>query len=316
MISIVKTYQDGVSRELALEAVEEGAWISMVSPSRGEMESVGSATGVPFDVLAAALDPEETSRIEVDEGYILVVINVPKAEGSYKFDAIPMAIVITKTTVITVCLEENHILPSNPGVMGGFCTFKRTRFLFLVLFRVATFFLKYLGQIDRRSNAVENSLRKSMKNEDLFQLLDLSKSLTYFTSALRTNRSVVDKLIRLCSNSQIHELIKVREEDEELLEDVKIEYDQAYEMVQMYSNILGGTTDVFASIISNNLNIIMKFLAVVTIVLSIPTMVSSFWGMNVPVPFTMHPAGFWIVMSIALMAAVISVLYLVKKKMF
>lgn len=316
MIAIVKTYEDGVSRELALEELEQGAWISMVSPSRSEMESVSAATGVPFDVLTAALDPEETSRIESDEGYILVVINVPKVEGNYKFDAIPMGIVVTKSNVITVCLEHNDILPSGAAVMGGFSTFKRTRFLFLVLFRAATFFLKYLVQIDRRSSVIEANLRQSMRNEELFQLLDLAKSLTYFTSALRTNRSVVDKLIRICSNIQMHDLIKVREEDEELLEDVKIEYDQAYEMVQMYSNILSGTMDAFASIISNNLNIVMKFLASVTIILAIPTVVSSLWGMNVPVPFSNYSVGFMIVTGIAFFAALAAAIYLLKKKMF
>ena len=316
MLRILKSYPDKVCRELSLDAAEPGAWIDLVSPSRDEIEAVSRVTRAPADFLAAALDPEETSRIEVDEGHILVVLNVAKAEGNYKFDALPMGIVLTTEYIVTVCLEQTDILPLSTSSLGGFSTYKRTRFLFQVLFRAATMFLKYLGLIDRRSSAIESNLRRSMKNEELFELLDLVKSLTYFTSALRSNRSVVDKLIRLCANSQMHEIVKVREEDEELLEDVKIEYDQAYEMVQMSSNILSSMMDAFASIISNNLNIVMKFLASVTIILAIPTVVASFWGMNVFVPFSGHPLGFWGVTFIAVLLTVGAAYFLWKKHMF
>lgn len=315
MILITKTFPDRTCREMSLENLEPGAWINLTAPAKDEIEAASLAAKVPADVLAAALDPEETSRIETDEGYLLVVINVPKVEGNYKFDAVPMGVILTAEHIITVCLEQNEILPSGSSFMGGVSTFKRTRFLFQILFRAATFFLKYLVQIDKRSNAIEANLRKSMKNEELFQLLDLETSLTYFTSALRSNRSVVDKLIRLCTNAQMHEIIKVREEDEELLEDVKIEYDQAYEMVQMYSNILSGMMDAFASIISNNLNIVMKFLASVTIILAIPTVVASFWGMNVNVPFGGHPMGFWGVTAISALFAGGAAFLLWKKHM-
>ena len=313
MISILKSFPDRTVRELSLETLEPGAWINLAAPSKEEIAAVSVAAKAPADFLAAALDPEETSRIESDEGYVLVVINVPKVEGNFRFDAIPMGIIITTEYIITVCLENNDVLPPFPAASAA--TFKRTRFLFQVLFRAATLFLKYLVQIDRRSNTIESNLRKSMKNEELFQLLDLEKSLTYFTSALRSNRSVVDKIIRLCANAQMHEVIKVREEDEDLLEDVKIEYDQAYEMVQMYSNILSGMMDAFASIISNNLNMVMKFLASVTIILAIPTVVASFWGMNVELPFGMHPLGFWTVSGISALLAGGAAFLLWKKHM-
>ncbi|GAB1485131.1 magnesium transporter CorA family protein [Aminivibrio sp.] len=317
MITVLKTFSDKTTRELSLSSLEPGAWINLVAPAQGEIEEVSLATGVPLDFLLPALDPEETSRIETDDedGNLLVVINVPKMEGNYRFDALPLGIIITRDHLLTVGLEKNDILPSGPSAMGGVVTYKRTRFLFQILFRTATLYLKYLGQIDRRSSDIEGNLRKSMKNEELFQLLDLEKSLTYFTTALRSNRSVVDKLIRLCANSQMHDIIKVREEDEELLEDVKVEYDQAYEMVQMYSNILSGMMDAFASIISNNLNIVMKFLTSITIILAIPTVVASFWGMNVLVPFAGKPIGFWTVSGISALFAAGAAFFLWKKHM-
>ena len=315
MISIIKTFPDKKNRTLTMEALEPGAWISLIAPTREEIDEVGQAAKCPADILLAALDPEESSHIETGEGYLLEVVNAAKAEGNYSFDAIPLGIVLTPEYIITVCLEENDVLPGTPASLNPISTFKRTRFLFQLLYRTATLFLRYLVQINRRSNVIEGNLRKSMRNEELFQLLDLEKSLTYFTSALRSNRSVVDKLVRLCANSQMHELVKVREEDEDLLEDVKIEYDQAYEMVQMYSNILSSMMDAFASIISNNLNIVMKYLTSITIILAIPTVVASFWGMNVPVPFGVHPRGFLFASGIAALLAGASAFLLWKKGM-
>ena len=316
MLSIVKSFTEKESGPLTLESVVGGSWINAVAPTGEELETISKITGVQRDLLVAALDIEETSRIEVEDNAILVVINIAKACGNFNFDAIPLGVVITADYIVTVCLEENDILPRKPGSINGFCSYKRTRFLFQILFKAATMFLKHLTQISRQSDVIERNLRKSMKNEELFQLLDLEKGLTYFTAALRANRGVVDRLIRLCSNSQMHELIKVREEDEDLLEDVKIEYDQAFEMVQMYSNILSGMMDAFASIISNNLNIVMKFLASMTIILAIPTAVSGFFGMNVPVPFAGHPMGFAFATGIALALASGAGFYLWKKRMF
>jgi magnesium transporter len=315
MLSIVKSFSEKESQPLAPEGAIGGSWINAVAPSREELETISKITGVQRDLLVAALDVEETSRIEVEDNAILVVINTPKACGNFNYDAIPLGVVITADYIVTVCLEENDILPRKPGNINGFCSYKRTRFLFQILFKTATLFLKHLTQISRQSDQIERNLRMSMKNEELFQLLDLEKGLTYFTAALRANRAVVDKLIRLCSNSQMHELIRVREEDEDLLEDVKIEYDQAFEMVQMYSNILSGMMDAFASIISNNLNIVMKFLASMTILLAIPTAVSSFFGMNVPVPFTGHPMGFTFVTGLSLVLACGAAYFLWRKRM-
>ena len=168
----------------------------------------------------------------------------------------------------------------------------------------------------RRSDQIEQDLRQSMKNAELFQLLDLQKGLTYYSMSLRSNKVVVERLLRLCSNSQVSHLIKFREEDEDLLDDVRIEYDQAIEMAQIQTDVLAGMMDAFASVISNNLNIVMKVLASITIVMAIPTMVSSFWGMNVPVPWTDNPAGFVIVGCVAVTLTLAATWLLWKKKLF
>ena len=197
-----------------------------------------------------------------------------------------------------------------------FYTFKKTRFLFQILYRTATLFLRYLQQINHRTDDIENVLRHSMQNKDFFLLLELQKSLTYFTSALRGNGAVMEKLMRLRRNTSLHHLLKMYEEDEDLLEDVIIENKQAIEMVEMYSNILMSMSDTFASIISNNLNIVMKFLASITILLAVPTIIFSLWGVNVQVPFAEDPLGFMYVVILALCFTVLAILALWKKNLF
>ena len=195
-------------------------------------------------------------------------------------------------------------------------TFKKTRFLFQILYKSATLYLKYIRIIIKRTDELEQHLRKSMENSELFNLLDLQKSLTYFTTSLRSNYIVTEKLLRLRSTNQSGHLIKLYEEDEDLLEDVIIEYKQAIEMVEMYSHILNSMMEVFASIISNNLNLVMKFLASVTIILAIPTTIGGLWGMNVPVPLEGNEFGFVTITSIALLISVGTGYWLWKRRMF
>jgi magnesium transporter len=177
-------------------------------------------------------------------------------------------------------------------------------------------FLKDLRIMNKRTDEIEQDLRRSMKNKELFLLLDLQKTLTYFTVALRSNRNVVERLMRLFSNPSVHDRVKLREDDEELLEDVRIEFDQAIEMVQMHGEVLASMMDAFASVISNNLNIVMKFLTSVTIVMAIPTIVASFFGMNVPVPWAGKTLGFLYAMLVALLLTISVTVLFWKKKMF
>ncbi|QTX33057.1 magnesium transporter CorA family protein [Aminithiophilus ramosus] len=314
MITVFKSEERGI-RQLDFPALEPGCWINVIAPKGDEVAALSSLLNIPADFITTALDPEETSHIESDDGILLIVINVGKSATEYEFDTVPLGIIITAHHIVTVSLEANDILPQGVVTMGGFSTFKRTRFLLQILYKTATAFLRYLNQINRRSNQIENNLRHAMKNEELYQLFDLEKSLTYFSAALRSNRVVIDRIMRLLQNPQMREIIKMREDDEDLLEDVQIEYNQAYEMVQMYSNVLSGMMDAFASIISNNLNIVMKFLASVTIIISVPTAVASFWGMNVGVPWSDMPYGFLFVLLLALATSALSTFWLWRKRM-
>jgi magnesium transporter len=192
--------------------------------------------------------------------------------------------VLTRDYFITICLDSHQVLEEFAAEgPRTFSTYKKTRFLFQLLYKSALLYLKYLKQINRSTDEIERDLRQSVKNQEIFQLLELQKGLTYFTASLRSNGIVLERLLRLRSNRELQHLIAVYEEDEDLLEDVIIENKQAIEMVEMYSNVLSGMMGAFTSIISNNLNRVLKFLAAVTILLAIPTMVQ-FLGMNVEGP--------------------------------
>lgn len=318
MLTITKTCEEGLV-ELTQDALEPGSWISLIKPTADELLIVEKITEAPQDFVRAALDPEESSRIEIEDNQILVLVNVPvnHEDRSGEYDTLPLGIIVTPDYLVTICQENNEILHSfTESRYRYFSTFKRTRFLFQLLYRSAMLFLKDLRQMTRKSDRIEQDLRKSMKNQELFQLLDLQKGLTYYSMSLRSNRVVVERLLRLCSNSQVSHMIKFREEDEDLLDDVRVEYDQAIEMAQIQTDVLAGMMDAFASVISNNLNIVMKFLASVTIVMAIPTMIASFFGMNVPLPWSHHPMGFVIVGAISLTLTIAAIYVLWKRKLF
>jgi magnesium transporter len=327
LITVLRTHTHSkVSghEELSLDNLRPGSWINAIAPTRQELEDVARLTTVPLDFLTAATDVEESSRIDLEEAdgdsghtaCMLLVINIPKHPNSFAFDTLPLGVIVTGDVFITVCLEENDILPGPRGGISGFCTWKRTRFLLQILYKTAGTYLQYINEMNRMSDHIEDALRQSMKNEELFKLMDLEKGMTFFTGALRSNRVAVDKLVRTLNNVQFQKLVKMREEDEDLLEDVIVEYDQAYDMVRVYSDVLGGMMDAFASIISNNLNIVMKFLAAMTIIVSIPTVVSSFWGMNVNIPWSEARYGFAWVMGLAVGLSGVAAYWLWKKRMF
>lgn len=296
---------------------EKGAWFNLISPTAEELAIVEQICHVPVDVLKTALDEEERSHVEIEDEYLLVITNIPMKRGKDSYDTLPLGLLLTPDYFVTICLERNEVIRAfHADTARTFCTYKKTRFLFQILYKSATLFLKYLQQITRRSDEIERQLRQSMKNEEFFQLLELQKGLTFFNSSLRSNGIVMEKLLRLRSNRQMQHLIKMFEEDEDLLEDVIIENKQAIEMVEMYSNILSSMMDAFASVISNNLNMVMKFLASMTILLAIPTMIASFWGMNVTIPFRETEFGFWFVLVFATSLTGIAAYGLWKKRLF
>lgn len=313
MIQIYKT-ENGLIHQK--DELSSGSWIALTNPTATEILEIANTYRIDPDDLRAPLDEEERSRIETEDYYTLILVDVPSIEERNDKDwyvTIPMGIITTEEVIITVCLEDTTVLNAfMDGRVRDFHTYMKTRFILQILYKNASLYLQYLRVIDKKSGVIGEKLHKSTKNRELIELLELEKSLVYFTTSLRSNEMVLEKLMR-------NERIKKYPEDTELLEDVIIENKQAIEMANIYSGILSGTTDAFASIISNNLNIVMKFLATITIVMSIPTMVASFYGMNVStrgMPFAESPHGFSIVLGLTLALTLIVAWIFSKKDLF
>ena len=314
MIQIYKSESELNSNLKMTDTIESGSWINIVAPSDEELILISKKTGVPLDFLKAALDDEETSRIDMEDDSLLVIVDIPFTEmedNSLTYDTYPLAIIHTEKQLITVCLKNSKILTdfANEKVKS-FYTFKKSRFTLQILNRISTYYLLYLRQIDKKSLMIEKRLHKSMKNRELIQLHSLEKSLVYFSTSLKANEITLEKMLKL-------ELMQKYEEDKDVLEDVIIENKQAIEMTEIYSNILASTMDFFASVISNNLNIVMKVLASVTILMAIPTIMSGIYGMNIsPLPFAENPHSFSIVMGMTFGICAVVAFVLYKKDMF
>lgn len=271
----------------SIDKIEEGCWVNVTAPTESEIMQLVSEYGLDQGFVHSSLDEEESARIENEDDQVLLIFDYPvadKTEAKIQYLTMPMGIILTDTNVFTICLRENVVLDEiAKGVVRNVQTHMKTRFVFTVLFRIASRYLQYLKQIDKMSNYVEKQLHKSLKNKELIQLLGLGKSLVYFSTSLKSNESALEKLLR-------GRIIKLYDDDQDLLEDVLIEIKQAIEMSHIYSSILSGTMDAFASVISNNLNIVMKTLTIITILMAIPTIVYSFYGMNVEgLPFAGNP---------------------------
>lgn len=223
MISIYKTIEDDM---VVLDKIEEGCWISAIHPNEEELAFLEEETGIDLDDLRAPLDDEERSRIELEDGYNMILVDIPSLDEKDRYVTIPLGIYMTKEHIITICLEESPVLKAfvNRRVRE-FYTFKKTRFVFQILYRNAASYLRYLRIIDRKSDQIEEKLHISQKNSELIELLELEKSLVYFTTSLRSNEVVLEKLLRT-------ERVKKYPEDEDLLEDVIIENKQAIEMAK------------------------------------------------------------------------------------
>jgi len=311
MIQIFMTEEGAIHQK---DEARNGAWIALTNPTATEILEISELYNIDPDHLRAPLDEEERSRIEIEDEYTLVLVDIPSIEernGKDWYVTIPLGIITTSEVIITVCLEETPVLTAfMDGRVKDFHTYMKTRFILQILYKNASQFLQYLRIINKKSDLVEQKLQRAQKNRELMELMELEKSLLYFTTSLRSNEVVLEKLLR-------SERVKKYPEDEELLEDVIIENKQAIEMASIYSGVLSGTTDAVASVISNNLNIVMKLLTTITIVMSIPTMVASFYGMNVlGLPFAQHPYGFWIVLGMALALCLIVALIFSKKDLF
>lgn len=316
MIKIFKTEENKKLSKLSINEAVSGSWFSLIAPNEEEVKQVSLVLGLDEDFLLNSLDLDERSRIEIEDDNILIITNLPIMTEDGCFDTLPMGIIYTPTAIITVCSSDNNILASfNEATAYSFDTRNKTEFLLKILYRSVKFYLKYLDLINRTTENIEIELQKATNNKALFQLMEIQKTLVYFSTALKDNDIVLQKIMRMTKSNSANYL-KNTEEDMDLLEDVMIDNKQAVEMVDMHRMILEAMMEGFASIINNNLNQVMKFLAAITIIMSIPTMIGGLWGMNVPVPYQNNHLGFMIVVALSIITSTVVVFYFRKKGMF
>lgn len=299
-----------------IKEFQKGSWISLVNPSEAEIKKVCESLEIEEDLIRDPLDFEEKARIEVEEedNTILFVVDVPiieRHEENEIYSTMPLGMIVVRDDFfITVSLRKNRIIEDfEKRKIKNFQTFKKSRFIFQILYLNSSYYLNHLKQINKETEIAEYILKNSMRNKELLKLLNLEKSLVYFTTSLKSNELVMEKTMR-------GKIIKLYEDDEDILEDAITENKQAIEMAKIYTDILNGAMDAYASIISNNLNGVMKTLTAITIVLAVPTMISSFWGMNVKLPFENNPFGFLIMILLAVVTTLLVTWWLKKRDMF
>ena len=305
MLTIHKTINGQMTK---LDKAEDGCWVNLTYPTEDEMSTVTALLGIDPGFLRAALDEEETSRIDTEDGQTLIIIDLPSVEkgDAVVYSTLPLGIIVADKCIITVCLKETPVIRDfQDGLVKNAETQKKTSFILYLLLQVAKRFLQYLKQIDKIYNYMERQLYKSQRNKELIQLLDLEKSLVYFNTSLKANEVTLEKILR-------GRIITLYEEDHDLLEDVLIEVRQAIEMANIYSSIISGMMDAFASVISNNLNVIMKVLTSITILLTVPNIVFGFYGMNINGSGLPLDQFWWIPLVIA--GGLIAVIAVILKK--
>lgn len=309
MITILKNTPAGLETLLAPTG---GCWLNVIDPTPEEITRL-HGLGIPLDYITYPLDIDERPRTEREENAIFILLRVPYFQGA-TFDVpyitIPLGIILTEQYLVTICKRNNELLQEfASGRMRELSTSKRNRFVLRLLLHTALKYLSYLREISRMVEALEDKLQLSIRNKEVLELLKYEKSLTYFATSLRANELMLERL-------QKSKLFKAYPEDEDLLEDVITENQQAIETTNIQNDILSGMMDAFASIISNNLNEVIKLLTAVTLVISIPGLVASFFGMNVNLPLGEHPWGFGIVMGFSLGIALVVAVVLKKRDWF
>jgi magnesium transporter len=300
MITIYRNCEKGL---LQMSEPTSGSWLNVINPSPEEIARI-QALGIPQDYITYPLDLDERSRTERENGELLIVLRTPYFQGKtvdVPYTTIPLGIIVTDQYILTISKLENEILKVFcDGRVRDLIISKHLRFVLRLLLYTANKYLVYLREIQKAVDLLEDQLQQSTRNKEVLDLLKYQKSLTYFTTALKSNELMMERLRR-------SGLFDTYPEDEDLLEDVMTENQQAIEMTNITSNILSSMMDAFASIISNNLNVVMKFLASITIVLSLPTMVASFFGMNVSLPLENHPHAFPLTLLLSFFISLLAV---------
>ena len=310
---MIRYYKSINSKLEKLKSFEDGCWVNLVEPTQSEINEISEMFNIDIESIKAALDEEERSRIDIEDNHTLILIDIPIDESdasSTHYSTIPLGIILLENTIVTICTAQTKIL--NDFIVGhikDFFTFKKTRFILQILYKNASYYLHYLRRINKMTIAIEKEIYKSMQNKELIQLLELEKSLIYFSTSLKANELVLNKMLRTGS-------IKKYPEDEDLLEDVIIENRQALEMATIYGDILSRIMDAFSAIVSNNQNTVMQFLTSITLIMSISTIVSGFFGMNVPgLPFANNPHGFWLVFLVTCVISLILTFIMSRNKL-
>lgn len=292
-----------------------GMWINLTAPTQEEIVEISEQFNIDLSDVRAALDEEESSRVDVNDGYVLIIFDIPTVEIRHNQEAyttIPLGVIWAGDVTITVCSVETPVLKHFLlNTIRNFTTKKQVRFTYQILYRASTLYQSYLRIIDRRRLEMEERMGGATEDADIINLHEMESNLVYFDTSLRANRLIVDRLTRYSG-------VKKFPEDQELLDDLIIENQQAIEMTQIYRDILKGTRELMTTIINNRLNNIMKYLASITIVMSIPTIISGLYGMNVDgrwMPLSTTPYGFGIICGITTLICAIVLVVLRKRKM-
>ncbi len=312
MITLYKT-DNGKLREL--DHYESDIWIKVTSPSNEEANLIADMYGIDIDHVKAALDNDESARIEIEDDYTLILVDIPVGErrGEHnEYTTMPLGIILCDSVLITICARETAILKSFiQKRVKEFSTKKRMRFLYQILYYNAVEYQIALRKIDKKRTQIESHISEVQEDSELIELHELESNLVYFATALRADGLILERLTR-------YSRIKQYPEDKELLEDVIIENKQAIEMTQIYRDIISGTRELLSTVINNRLNNVMKYLASITIVMSIPTIISGLYGMNVSsegMPLSGSVWGFGIICGATLLICAVTLLVLKKRKM-
>ena len=311
MLRVFKTSDDGTLEKL--KNIETNTWIDLVEPTEEEIKEVVEKTDIPANLLIKLLDSDEVARIEKEDDATLIIIDVPYVidkKIKNKYSTLPLGIISYKNYLVTIAVKETEVVQDvMENRVKSVFTMKKSRLLIQILHRVATLYLKYLKEINLEIEAKEKNLINATNNKYLLQLMNIQKSLVYFVTSLKSNDIILEKLEK-------GNLIEFYEEDMDVLEDAIIENRQGIETSLIYREIVASLQETYSGVISNNLNEIMKFLAGITIVFSIPTMIASFMGMNVPLGvLANNDYSFMFIMSISIFSAFVIALILKKKDM-
>ncbi|PWR70569.1 magnesium transporter CorA family protein [Methanospirillum lacunae] len=308
MITQYITTSDGLTE---IEDFRPGCWVKVVNPTEKEIAYLVGQFGMPIDFLTDPLDVDERARFEVDEGNTLILIRSARREpeeAAIPYITLPIGIILTQDLIITVTLTEVDVMEEFlSGWVRNHDTKQRTRFVLQLCYRTALRFLRYLKEINRMTGVIERNLHRSTTNDQLLGLFNLQKSLVYFTTSLRSNSLMVEKF-------SYQSVLDMTDEEHDLYEEMVIENKQALEMANIYTSIITGMTGTFASIINNNVNVVMKLLTSMTILIALPTMIASIYGMNVPLPLQEAPHAFLFVMGAALSLSAIGLFVLIRWK--